>query len=122
MRRKLRSWEDALVFEDIVSYILDDPEESGKKWAKVYITLPGLGDLRADRVRCDFSTKRLDLRVRGLRGGEGGERNVRLFCGELFGDIEPSKCKCTHKPGKDRLVLKLAKAEGRAWPKLKWGV
>ena len=87
---------------------------------KVYVDLPGVGELPQHRVTCSFGLKSLDLRIRGYSRKIGEFCNLRLHCIELWDEIEPNACKLRVKLNKIAITLtKGACANDRPWEKLR---
>jgi hypothetical protein len=105
---------------DIEKYSFSD-QEGGPK-VTVYVDLQNAHQLPPGRVTCNFSTSSMMLKVRGLANATyATPTNLRLWCEELWGQVDTSKCKVTVKA--DQIIVHLVKAAGsdRPWDRLQFG-
>ena len=106
---------DSLPEEPIETYSFSD---EGKPSVKVYITMPGVGNMPRDDISVEFKRMSMDLRVRGYEGC----KTMRMFAAELWSSVDPAKCKIKLKP--DMIVLSLRKQNNdgmRPWERLRRG-
>ena len=89
-------------FTTITRYAWDQ----GRKWVKVYVTLPGLEQICESGVRLAVQPRELCLEVEGLPPPAS---KTRLLVSPTFGALVPDECTYTRKPN-SMLLLKLRKA------------
>jgi len=99
------------IFTSVTRYAWDQ----GKKFVKIYVTLPGFDAVADDAVVLHVERTVLRLDVTGLAPPAS---NSRLLVSPLFGALEPEQCSWTRKP-ENMLLLKLRKAtDGEEWGSL----
>ena len=87
--------------------------DQSKKFAKVYMTLPGIEKVPDDQVVCDVQATSLRFEVRGLPPPKA---NMQLVL-TLHSPVEPEQCSWVRKA--DSMVLiKLRKADESEWGSL----
>lgn len=94
---------DKLQFKHAERYGWDQSD----KYVSVYVPVPGVAELPADRVSCKFTPRSFDLRVVGQDDGT----HVRLLREPLEHEIDSAGSKLIVK--QDKVVVKLRKA--KAW-------
>mmetsp|Transcript_46725 Transcript_46725/g.124927 ORF Transcript_46725/g.124927 Transcript_46725/m.124927 type:complete len:224 (-) Transcript_46725:12-683(-) len=84
-------------------------DEQDKSCISVYMTLPGVHEIPANKVCIWFRASSLEVRVVDLNG-----KNWCWVAQELWGQIDPDRC--TYKIRRDKLSLKLSKRQSaRSW-------
>lgn len=100
IRRREATAEENMHFKTIAKYSF----ESEDGFVKVYITLPGVGQLPSEGIQFDCQTRSMSLRILNYQGF-----NHRLQVPKLSEDIIPEQSKFIVK--KDMVIVKLCKVK-----------
>lgn len=97
---------DELHFKVIDKYIFCD---DGNKFAKVYLTIPGVHNISKDSIEVDFQESNFIVKIYNLNNN-----NYRYGVTRLHNKINPEESKIIQKT--DKLIIKLKKLkEGEPW-------